>query len=120
MAKVETSTVEISVMSLLPSRSHCLASLVYFFIGIIGIMLMFNESSVLGIIINLISLFAWTWFLNYLCSIGYSKMSWILVLLPFILFLVMFLLALEFIKQPINDPSIAKLGTSYQTTIPCR
>ena len=118
MAKVDTSTVEITVMSLLPSRSHCLASLVYFFIGIIGIMLLFKESSILGIIINLISLFAWTWFLNYLCSIGYSKISWFLVLLPFIFFITIFSLALELIEQPVYDPSIVKFGA--ETAIPSR
>jgi hypothetical protein len=41
----------------------------------------------------------WTWFLNFLCTQGYTTISWILVLLPFIMFILMILLAYEVFKR---------------------
>jgi len=41
---------------------------------------------------------AWTWFLNFLCSKGYKGISWFLVLLPFLLMLGVFVMAMEVVK----------------------
>ena len=41
----------------------------------------------------------WTWLLSYLCSKGYSELSWFLVLLPWILmFLAFFVYVIETVK----------------------
>ena len=40
----------------------------------------------------------WTWFLNFLCSQGYKTISWILVVLPFIIFILMILVVIELMK----------------------
>jgi hypothetical protein len=42
-------------------------------------------------IVNLFFVILWTIFLNYLCSKGYSSVSWFLVLLPLI-FLAFFII----------------------------
>jgi hypothetical protein len=90
MAKTETTD-----FSFLPNRSFCFPSLVYFFMGIIGSVASIGELSILSLLVKLIFVFAWTWFLNLLCERGYSGISWFLVFLPFILFVLMFFVALE-------------------------
>lgn len=48
----------------------------------------------------------WTFILNALCSYGYYKLSWFLLLLPFILFFIMvFLLGTFLNKRTASDPS---------------
>ena len=48
----------------------------------------------------------WTFILNTLCSYGYYKLSWFLLLLPFILFFIMvFLLGTFLNKRTASDPS---------------
>jgi hypothetical protein len=68
---------------------------VYFFTGIIGSVASIGEISFLSLFVQLLLVFIWTWFLNLLCERGYSTISWFLVFLPFILFVLMFLIALE-------------------------
>ena len=60
--------------------------MVLFFI-VVGL---FSKINVLAIIIKLIFAFIWTFVLNWLCKKGYKTVSWILVLLPFILLLIAF------------------------------
>jgi hypothetical protein len=46
-------------------------------------------STILVFIIKLIYILFWTWILNLICKDGHSGISWLLVLLPFILFFVL-------------------------------
>lgn len=59
---------------------------------IYGVMQNFKPIS---LIIKVVFVGLWTWVLNWLCSKGYSVISWVLVLLPFILMLGMYMMALE-------------------------
>jgi hypothetical protein len=90
MAVTETTT-----QSFLPNKSFCFPALVYFFMGIIGAVASIGEISFLSLFVKLLFVFVWTWFLNLLCEKGYSTISWVLVFLPFILFVLIFLTALE-------------------------
>lgn len=40
-------------------------------------------------IIKLIYILFWTWILNLICKDGHTEISWLLVLLPFILFFIL-------------------------------
>jgi hypothetical protein len=42
-----------------------------------------NRMPILGIFVNLVMAFIWTFILNYLCSKGFKIVSWFLVLFPF-------------------------------------
>lgn len=40
-------------------------------------------------LLKLIYIAFWTWVLNYLCKTGYTSISWLLFLVPFIMFFVL-------------------------------
>jgi len=46
-------------------------------------------STILIFTIKLIYILFWTWILNLICKDGHTGISWLLVLLPFILFFVL-------------------------------
>jgi hypothetical protein len=52
------------------------------------------ENSFLVFVIKILYVAFWTWILNLICKSGYSIVSWILVLIPFVS---MFLLMISFI-----------------------
>ena len=92
----------------------CTPSLVYFVISMIALAIsvvqnMGNRnkyslgnfscrvpSTIAVFIVKVIYILFWTWILNLICKDGYTSISWILVLLPFILlFVIMGLIMLN-------------------------
>ena len=64
----------------------CAPAKLYFVLVIISIIIgLFSGFQVLAIVMKLIFAFIWTIVLNWLCKKGWKVLSWILVLLPFIL-----------------------------------
>jgi type III secretory pathway component EscR len=61
-------------------------------------MMFFQGISFMTISIKLLFVLIWTWILNLLCSKGLSVVSWILVLLPFVLIFFVVLLSWETIR----------------------
>jgi hypothetical protein len=47
-------------------------------------MAIMKRMSMMTVVVKTMFVLLWTWFLNFLCSKGYSGISWFLVLLPFI------------------------------------
>jgi len=87
--------------------SLCTPAMIYVVIAVIGtIMGVFYEFQPLSLLVKVIFIMFWTWFLNFLCSKGYTGISWFLVLLPFILFLVAGIVMFEIIGRS------AKKGTT--------
>ena len=88
-------------------KELCSPAAVYFVISILGlIMIVFQNlgnsnsyhvgdfscrvpSTALIFIIKLIYILFWTWVLNLICKDGHTGISWLLVLLPFILLFVL-------------------------------
>jgi hypothetical protein len=71
---------------------YCTPAQLYLILGVIGIIsASFNKFSVETLLTKALFLVVWAWVLNWLCSKGFQAISWILVLLPFILVLFMFL-----------------------------
>jgi len=67
--------------------SICAPAMIYLVLGIISVLAMiYQKYDIIGILGKIIFIGLWTWLLNYLCSTGHSAISWILLLLPFILF----------------------------------
>ena len=69
----------------------CDPAKLYLFMVILFIVVgLFSKINILAIIIKLIFALIWTFVLNWLCKKGYKTVSWILVLLPFILLIIAF------------------------------
>jgi hypothetical protein len=70
----------------------CTPAKIYFGLSVLScIIMLFNRISILAIFSKLIFAFLWAFILGWLCSKGYTAISWFLVLLPFItIFLVAF------------------------------
>ena len=88
-------------------KELCTPSLIYFVISMLALAIALLQnlgnstsytigsfscnvpSTILVFIVKLIYIFFWTWILNLICKDGHSGISWLLVLLPFILLFVL-------------------------------
>jgi len=70
----------------------CTPARLYFAFSVLScILMLFNRMPLLAVFIKLIFAFLWAFVLGWLCKKGYKSISWLLVLLPFIvMFLVFF------------------------------
>ena len=75
--------------------SFCTPAIVYLVIAVLGFLTTITKSSVMSMISSAIFIFLWTWFLNFLCSKGYTGISWFLVVFPFILMLLILAFVFE-------------------------
>ncbi len=65
---------------------YCTPAQLYLVLGAIGIIMGFLKNySIETLFTNALFLVIWAWVLNWLCSKGFKAISWILVLLPFIM-----------------------------------
>lgn len=96
----------------------CTPAMLYLVLAAISIVIgVFQKFQFLSLLIKVVFVAAWTWFLNFLCSKGYKVISWFLVLLPFLMMLGVFAMAMEIVKsasasqlppavnQPKNSPA---------------
>ena len=88
-------------------KELCTPAMIYFVISIVSLAMVLLQnlsnqnsynvgsfscrvpSTALVFIIKLIYILFWTWILNLICKDGHTTVSWLLVLLPFILLFVM-------------------------------
>ena len=74
----------------------CTPSLVYLGLSLLSTIFSVMNMSLVANVINILFIGIWTWFLNYLCTIGYSTASWLLLLFPFlIMILVIFTVGID-------------------------
>jgi len=65
---------------------YCTPAQLYLVLGAIGIIMGFLKNyGVETLLTKSLFLVLWAWVLNWLCSKGFKAISWILVLLPFIM-----------------------------------
>ena len=66
--------------------NYCTPAQLYLVLGVIGIIsAFFNKFSVETLLTKALFLVIWAWVLNWLCTKGFTAISWVLVLLPFIM-----------------------------------
>lgn len=66
----------------------CTPSLIYLVLGVLSLlMIAFKKFSAITLVVQAVFILSWTWVLNYLCSKGYSSVSWFFVLLPYVILL---------------------------------
>ena len=79
---------------------YCTPAQLYLVLGGIGIITaFFNKFSIETLLTNALLLVIWAWVLNWLCSKGLKAISWILVLLPFIMALFTYFLAKDVVMK---------------------
>jgi len=65
----------------------CTPAMIYFVLSVIAlIMSVFTSFNIMSLFVKGFFIIVWSFFLNYLCKSGFTAISWILVLLPLILF----------------------------------
>jgi hypothetical protein len=80
--------------------SICAPAMVYLILSLIGLIAGATVSfSISSMILNLVFIALWVFLLNFLCSSGYTVISWILVVLPLIVMIVLIFTAFSFIKN---------------------
>jgi hypothetical protein len=72
--------------------SFCMPAKVYLVLSLLGMIYTLFSGSISIVILHLLFIALWAWFLNWLCDKGYSSISWLLVLFPYFMFMLIFLL----------------------------
>jgi predicted PurR-regulated permease PerM len=98
----------------------CSPAKVYVVLAAFSIIIMIVNKQLLGSLLKLIFAFIFTYFLNWLCSKGYSGLSWFIVLLPFIFIilsmLVVFYTSVKFLNKQnqTSDPTQNQMQNQMQ------
>lgn len=80
-------------------KNICAPALLYLILGILSIFILIQKNiDNTSIFVQLFFIIIWTWFLNFLCKNGYETISWILVLLPFIVLIIFLLFLFKIIR----------------------
>ena len=70
------------------SQKMCTPAMLYFVVAIIALIINFLQTFNLGmLLITFIIIMLWSWFLNFLCNMGFSFISWLLIIVPFLTYL---------------------------------
>jgi hypothetical protein len=70
----------------------CTPAKIYFAIAVVAsVIALLNGIGLIAVATKVIFAFIWTYILAWLCDKGYKKLSWFLVLLPYVLILLIFL-----------------------------
>jgi len=78
----------------------CYPASIYLVFGVIAIiMAVMSGMSFLAVFFKSVFVLLWTWILNFICKKGYTGVSWALILIPFVLYFIMFLTAMEVMKK---------------------
>jgi len=98
-------------------KQLCTPSYVYFIISFIGLVLSAiqnmgnNRRYALGtfscpvsncllvFIFKIVVILFWTWVLNLMCKDGHSEVAWFLVLLPFVIFFMVLMMASSYLRK---------------------
>ena len=89
-------------------KTLCTPSMIYFLVSVIGFILIIVQNlgnsstfcigthscnvgnTLIALIINAIYILFWTWILDLICKAGYTEIAWFILLLPIILFFVLY------------------------------
>jgi hypothetical protein len=85
----------------------CTPAIVYLVLAVIGLVLNFMKFSLFSGIVHIVFVFIWTFVLNWICSKGYSWVSWLLVILPYVFIALVVLIAAEFSVLLKSQPQLA-------------
>jgi hypothetical protein len=107
-------------MAAINLRRFCTPAQLYLILaGISLITAFFNNFQIITLVANGIFVLLWGWILNWLCSKGLKAISWILVLMPFILFILTFFFTKGIISNAAHEEGfctaddVSKIETAF-------
>lgn len=69
-------------------QKMCTPAMLYFVFAVIALIINFLRTFNFGmLIITALIIMLWSWFLNFLCNMGFSFISWLLIIVPFLTYL---------------------------------
>lgn len=78
----------------------CTPAKLYFILAVVScVVALFSGVNFMTVGINLIVAFIWTAILGWFCKSGFTSLSWVLVLLPYIMMLLTFFGLMQAIKK---------------------
>lgn len=78
----------------------CTPAKLYFAVTVLSaIFALFNSVPILAVFMKIIFAFIWTFVLNWLCSKGLTTISWIIVLLPYLILVMVSLNIFKMTKE---------------------
>jgi len=101
----------------------CNPALLYLILAVIRMAFSLMSMTAMSNIIHLVFIGIWTWFLNFLCLNGYKTISWILVVAPYVFFILMFGITLDTLmkysgKAPPPETPAEKKTPPAPTVVP--
>ena len=89
---------------------YCTPAKLYLALLVVSVIfLFFQNAKILTIVFKIVFGLVWGWLLNFLCKKGYKTLSWVLVLLPFVLLLLTTAIAMEVISQLKHTLNVVQL-----------
>lgn len=101
-------------------KDLCTPAMLYFVISVIAILIaLVNRMKISGIVIKAFFVIIYTFFLDFLCKKGYKNVSWFLVLLPYIIMLGVFLMAVMKVKEGLDtmNPGASTLPAATEVVV---
>ena len=96
-------------------KKYCTPAQVYLVLAVIGLISGFLRNfRVLTLIFNTIFVVLFAWILNFLCSKGLTAISWVLVLLPFVLLASTFFLAMDAADHKDHETVVILEGIDHE------
>ena len=87
----------------------CIPAKIYFAIAVIcTIIVLLNGASIMYAFWQMVFAFIWTFVLGFLCNKGYTSISWLLVLLPYLLIAIYMFNIYQVIQE--DDGTLLLLG----------
>jgi hypothetical protein len=87
----------------------CIPALIYLILGVISLVYLFSKYSFGTVLLKAVFIGLWTWLLNFICSKGYPVISWIILLLPFIMFGIFMLIIYEHLGTQSNKEKYSNM-----------
>ena len=100
---------------------YCLPAVIYIGLSVIGILytLLLGEYTIGFAFVQLIFVWLFSWFLDFLCSRGYTIASWLLVFFPFIFMFALVFGVLMLQKENGGQPvTVNDISTAVPTPAP--
>jgi hypothetical protein len=90
----------------------CTPAALYLVLSAISIVIIIlTRFRFVSVLIKILFVLAWTWVLNFLCKKGFTTISWILVILPYLIMFGVVAMIFEFLKGGRSQQTMMMIPT---------